>query len=304
MIEQERQTQSEDAELEINLGEIFFSVIRRWWIILVCLVVGVLAGFTYTKIFYTYKPIYYTTFEMSLTVKGSEGDKIQIPTTTITPAAIRQTLATLNSESFCKEMQGQMPQDYSLKIVPGADIYDVVALEQKATSSANDLYPTSGLPTKKGEVSVTYVYTTSQATFKAIISGEKAKEVGMLASKLAAYIPERVEIVAYSDGGTNNPITQNFQFKPLSTEIGKYAQLKNSNENLTTHIKNMAIFGGVATVLSIVVLVVVYLLDTRIKKADDIIRHVGVPVLGVIPNVPEIKVTDGKTVAVTDTQEK
>lgn len=298
-MENENQLQAEEQETEINLSEIFGALVSKLWVLIICLVAGALLGICFTAVTYTYKPIYDCQLRLFLvsTTTSNDDDSTSVDIdSTVSTALLRQSVALLDSDKFRNNVSeilsgSQSIEDYLgtddeiLDLIDAAGIadgfaytlvsggtYDTVSLGSSAT------IPDEGIETESGEIAITYVFTTTNSTIKVIVSGEEEAAVEILTRVLDAYFSPY--LASYSDY-FESILLDSIDNPDYETE------LVNPNEKITTYVKYAAIFAIVVFLIAAVVIVVIRLLDTRVKDVDDIPRLVGVPVLGTIPRLQD-----------------
>lgn len=298
-MENENQLQAEEQETEINLSEIFGALVSKLWVLIICLVAGALLGICFTAVTYTYKPIYDCQLRLFLvsTTTSDDDDSTSVDIdSTVSTALLRQSVALLDSDKFRNNVSeilsgSQSIEDYLgtddeiLDLIDAAGIadgfaytlvsggtYDTVSLGSSAT------IPDEGIETESGEIAITYVFTTTNSTIKVIVSGEEEAAVEIVTRVLDAYFSPY--LASYSDY-FESILLDSIDNPDYETE------LVNPNEKITTYVKYAAIFAIVVFLIAAVVIVVIRLLDTRVKDVDDIPRLVGVPVLGTIPRLQD-----------------
>lgn len=298
-MENENQLQAEEQETEINLSEIFGALVSKLWVLIICLVAGALLGICFTAVTYTYKPIYDCQLRLFLvsTTTSDDDDSTSVDIdSTVSTALLRQSVALLDSDKFRNNVSeilsgSQSIEDYLgtedeiLDLIDATGIaegfaytlvsggtYDTVSLGSSAT------IPDEGIETESGEIAITYVFTTTNSTIKVIVSGEEEAAVEIVTRVLDAYFSPY--LASYSDY-FESILLDSIDNPDYETE------LVNPNEKITTYVKYAAIFAIVVFLIAAVVIVVIRLLDTRVKDVDDIPRLVGVPVLGTIPRLQD-----------------
>jgi capsular polysaccharide biosynthesis protein len=119
-------------------------------------------------------------------------------------------------------------------------------------------------------------------------------------SSLKVTSDEETCIVTFSATTTNPVLSKHFatvaadQFgdyindfmnsNTIRTTVAKEGKVSNSPSNI--HMGRNAILAGVVgAVLACIALIIVFMFDDKIKTADDIDRHLGLSVLGVIPEI-------------------
>lgn len=299
-MENENQLKTEEQETEISLSEIFGALVSKLWVLIVCLVAGAVLGICFTAVTYTYKPIYdcqLRLFLVSTTTSDDDDTSTSVDIdSTVSTALLRQSVALLDSDKFRNNVSeilssSQSIEDYLgtedeiLELIDAVGIaegfaytlvsggtYDTVSLGTSAT------IPDEGIETEIGEIAITYVFTTTNSTIRVIVSGEDEAAVEIVTRLLDVYFSPY--LASYSDY-FESILLDSIDNPDYETE------LVNPNEKLTTYVKYAAIFAVVALLVAAVVIIVVRLLDTRVKDVDDIPRLVGVPVLGTIPRLQD-----------------
>lgn len=280
-MEEEMQQGYAESRDEIDLGEIFKSLLHKWWVLLACLVAGALVGMVFTMATYSYRPIYYAEVNMMLSDSGTDAgedtpeEDMVISETTVTPALLRTTIYYLDTDLFRDGVKEKLGASFTSELV-GAGTYDSVLME---TRSRSDEIPEGGIATAEETVAIYYIFDTNTSSFRACISGGTEGEVRSVADALVTAIPESVSF--NFSGSTDYNDIRLIQVNRITVT------LENPNEAATTYVRNIAIFAAMCLVIGAVVIVAVHLLDNRIKSADDIAGVTGVSVLGIIPKLPE-----------------
>lgn len=283
-MEQEMQMPVEQQESEINLGDIFKALYKNLWILIVCFVVGALVGLLVTQVIYTYQPVYYGSFRMGVMVDEGNTDSgdteenvdgVVIPDVTVTPAFLRTAVNRLDSDRFRDYLTKQLGDTVSSGLISGGT-YDSVLLESR---SRLDEVPDGGIETPPQTIAITYIFDTNTSSMTVGVSGDNETEVKAVSDLLVTAIPSFISYVGTSDGADTE-----INFSQLNYVKVEY---ENPNEALTTNLRNVAIAAVLVTLIGAIVIVVVHLLDNRIKDVEDVPVLAGVSVLGVIPKIPE-----------------
>lgn len=232
-------------EIQINLGALFSYVFRKWWILLICLVVGVAGGFTFGKLTetttYTVKATYIVYYDGT---GDSFGDQSK------DQSGVSSILA------GCKEISQQNR------------FYKAVAAELNSSGDYDVEY---------GDIAANLTFTTSSLSsmgnfiYVTVTSGDADYSYDLMNAVVAIY-PD------YIRANYNMASDASLIFS-LANDIERPSPVVNSEKTKYT------IIGGAGlAVLAVVVLAVIYLVDTRVKGESELTATYQIPVLGAVPD--------------------
>lgn len=232
-------------EIQINLGALFSYVFRKWWILLICLVVGVAGGFTLGKLTET------TTYTTNATyLVYYDGGSSDLGDQSQDQYGISSILA------GCREMAKQNR------------FYKAVAEE----INKNPKYDVS-----YGTIASSLNFTTSSLSsvgnfiYVTVTSGYQDYTYDLMNAVVNIY-PKYIQ-------ENYNMASDSSIIFSLINDIEQPSPVVNSETTKYT------ILGGLGlAVLAAVVLAVIYLVDTRVKGESELTATYDLPVLGSIPD--------------------
>lgn len=240
-------------EIQIDLGRIFSLLLKRWWTILICLIVGAGMGFGIAKI--TYKPTYQSTATYLLTY-NSGGTTVSSMTQDI---------------SFIKTIMGSC-----VTIVQQPTF--MRELEEKVNSSEDSQGSLDYITAGQLSSYIAYSYNATNASITVSVTTEDADKSYRIISSLIEdnYMPDYIKEV-YKLGETDSLL-----FSLINVPVTPSAPVYNAS---TT---KYAIVGGIGLVfLCVIVWAIVAIVDTRIKSEEDLTNRYNIPVLGTIPDLED-----------------
>lgn len=217
----------ENEETGIDLIEIFNLLLRKWWLILLSLAVGVCAAFGYTKICVT--PLYQAS--SMIYVLGTQG-----------------------GESININLSRQLTSDFitlskSRPVIE--DAINRVNLDMTYEEVAGMIFVENP---------------TDTSMLKTTVTSADPQLAKSLSNAMSDTLAERIQEVM----GKDKPSTVEKAIEP------KYPVTPNTT-------KNMIVGGLLGAVLMMGVLVLLFLMDDRIKNQDDVERYLQLNVLASVP---------------------
>lgn len=254
-----------EGEIQIDLGGIFFFILRKWWIVLICLVVGCIGGFSYGTVTKT------ETYSTNATILASYYDSsVNDQTTNQTKVAsiLGGCVTCVKQNRFAKTVANAMNANEDLfdengsrynisysKIMSRVE-YSFSVASSNATSAGN------------------YIYITSTST-----SPKEAYDILMTITELFSdYINE------------NYPIADN---EMISFSCVNDIDMPTTPVSDTSVVKYTLIAGLGLAVLSVIVLAIIVIADQRVKGEDDLIARYNIAVLGSVPDFDDKELVKG-----------
>jgi capsular polysaccharide biosynthesis protein len=251
-----------DGEMRIDFGRIFAFIIRKWWIVLICLIVGGATGFIVGK---KQESTTYT-LQVNYTVGYDYGDTLNKETTDqqsrIASIIAELAMTTLPSDIFFGEVAEQCNADVGIdNYVSEKDVEDCLSFDFSTTSMQ--------ITVTKGNV--IYVIVTSN-------SADKTKRIMTATNEiLVDYIRENssaakdTKILFYKANNPQEP-TKTFNSNTLEfTLVGGFG----------------------CALLAAIVLAIIVIADQRVKSEVDLSDRYGIPVLGSIPDFEDKNLRKG-----------
>lgn len=249
------QSEKVKSEFIIHWGDIFRHILKRWWIIFIALVVGVVGGGLYGHL--TYHPVYETQVVYIISYSGRPGDS----------------MGDITSEySFVRSLLNNC-------IMLGKQNKFMNSLE-KDFKAANPSYPEKITAAYlQGVVSYDHDArdTSIGTTLTISVQTSSARRSLDIANVMAVSYPEYVkETYIFAED-------QSLEFSLINEPIEATAPMEGPKT-----IMFGALMGVACAVLAFAILFFVALFDNRIKTEEDIEDKYEIPVLGVIPRQEDI----------------
>lgn len=217
----------ENEETGIDLIEIFNLLLRKWWLILLSLAVGVCAAFGYTKICVT--PLYQAS--SMIYVLGTQG-----------------------GESININLSRQLTSDFITLSKSRPVIEDAI---------------------NRVNLDMTY------EEVAGMISVENPTDTSMLKTTVTSADPQLAKSLSNAMSDTLAERIQEVMGKDKPSTVEKAIEPKYPVTPNTT--KNMIVGGLLGAVLMMGILVLLFLMDDRIKNQDDVERYLQLNVLASVP---------------------
>lgn len=217
----------ENEETGIDLIEILNLLLRKWWLILLSLAVGVCAAFGYTKICVT--PLYQAS--SMIYVLGTQG-----------------------GESININLSRQLTSDFITLSKSRPVIEDAI---------------------NRVNLDMTY------EEVAGMISVENPTDTSMLKTTVTSADPQLAKSLSNAMSDTLAERIQEVMGKDKPSTVEKAIEPKYPVTPNTT--KNMIVGGLLGAVLMMGVLVLLFLMDDRIKNQDDVERYLQLNVLASVP---------------------
>lgn len=217
----------ENEEAGIDLIEILNLLLRKWWLILLSLAVGVCAAFGYTKICVT--PLYQAS--SMIYVLGTQG-----------------------GESININLSRQLTSDFITLSKSRPVIEDAI---------------------NRVNLDMTY------EEVAGMISVENPTDTSMLKTTVTSADPQLAKSLSNAMSDTLAERIQEVMGKDKPSTVEKAIEPKYPVTPNTT--KNMIVGGLLGAVLMMGILVLLFLMDDRIKNQDDVERYLQLNVLASVP---------------------
>lgn len=250
-MQQEMQEQTpeekDSGEIRIDLGEIFSFLLRKWWIWTLCLVLGVAGGFILGNAKKTTSYQTQATYVVDCGGGGSLAEAVSEQNRVSSLLGGCVTLARQNR--FYKAVTAKYNEQNQGSLLTS---YKTV---EKALSVSYS--------TKEGNV----VYLTVTSANKKLCLGI----MNAATSIFADYIQENYKLTenASLQFSLANDIATEDELLPIVT---------------SPVVRYMLIGGGAALVLSVLVLAIVVIADTRVRDEEELTEKYGIAVLSTIPD--------------------
>lgn len=252
----------ESEELQINLGEIMRYLLKKWWIVLVsvvvCLVLGMVVGKIIKKTVYKSEATYVVSYSASnSTSEISTG-------LSLTYYMMSNSVEILSRDSFYEAVLARLEDQIGADKVKS---YDLTAEKLKKYLSFSCTDSTS----KSTLIYVSAISGDADLSYDIIcaVADNYTNEAGNTTTFIAEYIQEKYTM---TEG--------KMDFSQIDT-------LKRAEEpESDSSVMKWTLIGGVAGLLgSVVVLGAIVVLDTRVKGEKDLTEKYGAAILGSIPDL-------------------
>ncbi len=219
--------------MEIDLSKLFFSVLRYWWVVLICGAVFAVAMYVYSSRFVT--PMYRASVTIYVNNFNSDVSSDSISSTQLT-----------TSQRLVKTYINIIESDTVIDKVIEAAKLDITTAKFKSGMSATQVDDTE--------------------MFRVYVRSKDPSEAQKIANAIADVAPREIEKIINGS----------------STKIVDYA--KEPTKPYTPNVRKNVIIGAAGGVaLAVIILVLKFLLDFRIKDEADMEALFDVPILGTIP---------------------
>lgn len=255
--------------IDENVRKILAALLRKWKVIVIFAIVGVLVGYFYTANFTT---LTYTSTVEFLAYAVDKNDDLQDT----------QSGSSNNTGSEQNRISNTSRMNYAMKMLPTyIEIFGTNDFDSKVVAELNDRTNASYTSTTiKSAIKVENIEDT--AMFKATVTTTSADLSYEIAHQLETTIPEVMK-------ATNNGLVNaEVQDKPI----------KASAAGSLGYPKKCAIGAVIGIVIAAAYIILRNLLDVRIRGSEELIEKYNIPVLGSIPSF-EIK-SGGQRHAVAD----
>ncbi|MBE5752762.1 MAG: hypothetical protein E7343_01675 [Clostridiales bacterium] len=275
---------------EISIADIFSCLIAKLRLLIVLFLAGVIVGgtFGYLK---SYNVVYYGT-EMSFFVSPEKTSSSMDEDNSIFAGTYGHTvmdtmIKLLSTEKTAEEFVSGMnieglpqkpdptaePDVYARQVKEYNQLINTVKSSMTFTYSKTAKTEINTLDTE----SKNFIYVTLEVKEQGIYNKEFTAE---LLTQLQEKIPKIVERTML------NPDEEKYKTTcTLVTPLYPIVECMNENYTFTETVKFGAILGLVVAVLSCIVVIAADRLDKRVKETEQIEKKIGVPVLGVVPNI-------------------
>lgn len=254
------QEEKENGEIQINLGEILRYVLKKWWIVLIALIVSLALGVVVGKV--QKKTVYKS--EATYVVSYSAGNNTSETNTgiSITQTVIQNSVEILKRDSFYTETLKRIGEEEVKK-------YDLTVkkLKEYITISCTDS------ASKLTLIYVTVLTEDPVLSYEIIkaIADEYTNEANEKTTFISEYVKGKY---ALADG------------KMEFSQIDELGQAKNPEPDSSV-LKWTAICGMAGLVVCVVVLGAIVVLDTRVKGVEDLTEKYNAATLGTIPDLSD-----------------
>lgn len=251
-------------EFVIHWNEIFRNILIRWWIILIAAIVGCGFGFMLGTIMYT--PSYESEAVYLVSYNGDSDSVGQVSSeNTLVSNLLVNCVSIVQQNKFFNILleQDELKELNSGKGEEDKDYISADSLKEYIIYN----YPT-GSASKSTIITITVSTDDAEKSLK-IVEAMTKKVANTDESFFANYIKENYTISVAND----------LEF----SLINEPEMAKNPSDEFQR--TTFAIVGGVAfAILSIGIMFLIFISDSRIKSDEDLSTKYNVPVLGTIPN--------------------
>ena len=241
----ETNRENRDYEVEIDLKKLFSVFLHRWWLIILCIFLGGVLAFGYTKFFVT--PLYKSTVTVYVN-NGRPGQQV-------------------DSISGGNLQTSQRLVSTYVNIIKSDTVLSHVIEAFNLGCSVEEL---------RNMMSTEQVSDTE--LFRISILHPDPEASAKIANAVAAVAPE--EIAEFVGGS--------------STKIIDYAKVPTARHS-PSYSRNTVLGCFLGALAAILYLVLVYLLDVRIKGEEDLTQLFDYPVIGQIPLFEQAKKGKGRS---------
>ena len=224
------------VEMELTLSEILSIIVKRIWIIVLCIIVSTVGAFIGTKCLISEK----YTASVSMYVAPNNGNA--------------DLITSLNELNYAQKVVNTY-----IEILKTDSFMNTVAKTSGLQYSAEELRKM----VEMGPVNDTEI-------FKVQVTTTDPKRSLLLANTIARLAPEKIIEIKDAD----------------AVRVVDPATLpdKSSSPNV---LQNTAIGFTLGLMIGIMTVLIIEMLDKRIKDEDDLLKHYDVPILGIIPIIEE-----------------
>ncbi|MGN0533522.1 MAG: Wzz/FepE/Etk N-terminal domain-containing protein [Eubacterium sp.] len=239
--------------LDANIQKILMLLLKKWKLIAVFALIGVMLAYFYTANFTTLT--YSSTVEFLAYAQDSQQELTD--STTVAQAA-----------------SNTSKMNYAVKMLDTyVELFKTNEFNQNVANELNEKYnATYSASMVKGSISIETIEDT--AMFKITVTTNNADKSYQIAKQLETSIPEKMQ-------STNNGL--------VNASIEDSAIKATASESLG-YPKKCLIGFAAGAVLAAAFIILRDLLDVRIKSAEELTERYGIPVLGTIPEF-DIKAT-------------
>ncbi len=242
---------SEKDTIEISFSDIFGFLLKKWWLILLCIVLCAVIMFIYSTS--TITPIYGLGVPFYVSPEFGNAQA--------TTAVTAYQTSTLAKDSILTYMQ--------MLSYP----YVYVELESSLKGKCSVDYSAGQLRSM-----ISYSNTEGTDLIDARVVSENIEDVYVIATELESCVPAMIEKTVGIKALT--------PFSGLKEgESSNYRFISRVNDVAMRNTVLGAFFGAI---ISAAVIIVIKLFDVRINEENDLKRTYDVPVLGVIPNFEDV----------------
>lgn len=247
--------ETNEGEISIDLGAVFLFILRKWWIVLICLVVGLAGGFVLGTLLK--HETYSTSATVAVVYYDSTSNEPSSPTTA--SSYIGNCVTFFQQNSFAAAVSDALAENG--ETVSEDTILSALTYSYSISSSSTSAQGS-------------FIYITSTAD-----SPELAYNILVAATDImqeyidsAFALPESIDLIFSLANRIDMPTT------PVSDiSVVRYT-----------------LIGGLGlTVLCIVVLAVIELADNRVKGEEDLVQKYNIAVLGSVPDFEDKELTKG-----------
>ena len=242
--------------IDANVQKILFSLLRRWKLLVIFALIGVLMGYFYTSHFTT---LTYTSNVKFLAYAVDGNDDL---------GEISQAPSSKNNSNEYVRTSNTSKMNYAMKMLPTyVEVMDTTEFMTKVTNALNKKQNSNyAVSTIKNAIKVELVEET--AIFNITVTTTNAELSYNIAQQLETSVPQMMK-------QTNNSLVHaSVQDKAV----------KAASAGSLGYPKKCAIGALIGIVVAAAYVVLRTLFDVRIKSSDELSDKYNIPVLGSIPN--------------------
>lgn len=231
---------TENEVRTLDIPGLIFSYLRKWWLILVCVILGIAVAFLYTKNFKT--PLYQAGVTMYVNNVRSDAQIDSVSTSNLTAAQslVNTYLQIIQSNSIFEKVIERNHWEDSVSV---AKLKSMVSASQVNNTEIFNLYVSSPYPEVAFDVANSLADVVTE-TMSDIVEGSSVKIIDRAKLPTRPYAP--------------------------------------------SYVGNMFKGGAIAGVVILLILTIQFLMDAKIREAEDLEQMFDLPVIGQIPNFEDV----------------
>jgi capsular polysaccharide biosynthesis protein len=268
----QQQEQKKDDEIVINLSEIFHALLRRWWILLICIVVGLVGGLSAGLI--VQKDYYTITASYIVSYSGSDSSNDSASTMTTEYTYVTKVLNNCVEQVSTNKFYRYACQYINEGIDESSGDYitdeELSGYVSYSTNSTENTIMYVSVKTRNADLTYRIINT---------ISGETEDADGVRHTLLSDYIKSRYTLTGLSS----------LEFS-LINDLDKPTE-PDSDSTVVTYTAVGAIGCLVA---GIIVLACIQIFSQMVKGEEDLTSRYQLPVLASVPNFEDKQLSKGE----------
>ena len=280
---------------EIDVREALSFIFSKFWIVALVTICCIIFAFLYTSLFIT--PVY-TSSSKAFIINKNKPAESNLATSDFTLAIqlTKMSEEVFASDEFCELVAKRLNEDFKNESIDVAKKIEEITTELKDEDGTVYTSFTDYFQARFGVSEI------SAKTIGACISVSSDEEVCSVELHITSPAKELSAIISY---------VATFSMQEKFNSIFEVEKENQGNETITTAIntikivitrsggvvptapsnvhtlRNMIIGGIVGAIIVCVVLLAIFIFDDKIKVPDDVEKHLGISVLGEIPEIEE-----------------